>query len=214
MPESVARGTVERARFFLDQAFAIGAADRSTFQHFLEAAIVFARSVTFHVQKQYAHADGFADWYAGWQERLKGDALANFFLVQRNYVLKQGPLRVGKHVEVHLQATVTLTDSVSVKVFRGQPWYHRSPKILIEDAVYPIREMFRTWRQERSRRRVARSTTEGSSTGVAVTENLHFAEEPWSQRPALQLMHEYLSTLNRLVTEAEEKFGIGDPEAA
>lgn len=209
----LARNTLERAAFFVDRAEAVGLADRAAFQHFLEAAIVFARSVTFHLQKEYAHEAGFADWYVSMQQRLRADALASFFLEKRNYVLKEGPLKIGKHVDLHLHAAVTLTASVNVKVIRGNPWYRRSPNILFQDLTYPLRNWARSCYQEWRRRLQARRQPK-TSRDVAIKETFRFAEPPWNTRPATVLLREYLDTLRQLVGEAEKRFGPGDSETA
>ena len=47
---------VNGARFFAAQAVAVSPQKRDEFGHFIEAAIVFGRSATFHLQKEYAHA--------------------------------------------------------------------------------------------------------------------------------------------------------------
>jgi hypothetical protein len=206
---SAGRGTLERASFFVDRAEALGVTDRAAFQHFLEAAIVFARSVTFHLQKEYAHQPGFETWYALWQQRLKADSLAAFFLEQRNYVLKQGPLEIGKHVDMHLYSTVTMTTSVSVKVIRAQPWYRRSPTILWQDAVYPIRNWLHQRRRHQGWTRQSRSLGAERAPSVIVKETLRFAEATWNDRPALELLREYLATLSQVVADAEAKFGPG-----
>ncbi len=209
----LARSTLERASFFVDQAQAIGLTDRAAFQHFLEAAIVFGRSVTLHLQKEYAHTAGFAGWYAPWQQRLKEYALAGFFLEQRNYVLKEGPLKIGKHVDLHLHATIRLTASVNVKVIRGSPWYRRSMKTLWQDASHPVRNWLFQRRQRRENERQSPPLPDAPPQSTIV-ETLRCAGAPWNERPALQLLREYLGVLAELVDEAEATFGPGEPEAA
>jgi hypothetical protein len=205
---SAAKGTLQRASFFVDRAEIVGPGDRVAFQHFLEAAIVFARSVTLHLQKEYSHNSGFDAWYDNWQQKLKADSLARFFLEQRNYVLKQGPLQISKHVVMHLQSTVTITGSLTIKVIRGHPWYRRSPHILWSDAFYPIRAKLRQLRQRLRRSRPA----ETKSSPAKSTETLRFAEAPWSDHPALDLLRRYLRTLADVVEEAEKKFE-GNPSS-
>jgi hypothetical protein len=196
--------------FFVEQAAAVGAADRVRFRRFIETAIVSARSVTFHLQKQYDQIAGFRGWYETWQNRLRADPLARFFTEKRNHALKEGPLEVRKHIDVHVSATVRATMTVSATVTRGQPWYRRSPKILIEDALSPLRSCLHGPLTERRRRRFARESQPAER--VTVSESLHFTEAPWSERPALDLIREYLDTLRTLVEEAEATFGPHDPE--
>ena len=211
MHPSVARDTLERARFFLERAAAISADDRVAFRHFTESAIVFARSVTLHLQKQYARAPEFPGWYAGWQARLRADPLALFFTEKRNYVLKEGPLDIRKHIhlQVHEQARATMT--VTVTVVRGRPWYRRSAKVLIHDASSPLR--MRLHRLIGERRRQPASGPQHPKE-VMVSDSLRFSETPWTERPALDLISEYLDTLGTLVEEADAIFGSDNPEAA
>jgi hypothetical protein len=205
MPESTGRQTLERARFFLAEARGTSIDDRKRLLHFLEAAIVFGRSVTFHLQSQYAHEPGFDSWYTQQQTELKKDPLSRFFLEKRNYVLKVGQLVIGKHVDMHIQSTVHLTTSVSVVVVRGQPWYRRSPRILIADMAYPIRQQLHAWRARR-RQRVDRDSAAECSGRVTLTESVRFADEAWHHRSALDLLSDYLARLEPIVAEAERSF--------
>lgn len=209
---NVARGTLDRARWFLNRARETGVADREEFQHLFEAAIVFARSVTLHLQKQYAHTPKFDTWYSECQQRLERDPLACFFRDQRNFVLKEGPAQIAKHVSVVMHAIAIGESSVVVKVIRGKPWYRRSPRILIQDALYPIRARLTHWRERRRRRRAC--TVRAAPPRSSVSETLRFTVAPWDHRPAVNLLREYLDTLDAIVSEAEMRFGAGDPEAA
>jgi hypothetical protein len=204
MPASTARHTLERARFFLAEARNTRIDDQERLLHFFEAAIVFGRSVTFHLQSQHAHEAGFDAWYGQQQVELMKDSLARFFLEKRNYVLKVGQLAVGKHVDVHIQSTVHLTASVSAVVVRGKPWYRRSPRILIADVLYPLRQSLHSWRDRR--RIAARARARESNGRVTVTESLRFADEAWQDRSALDLFHEYLDRLEPFVADAEKRF--------
>ena len=62
--ESIARRTLRKARFFAGQAEQSKTGQREAFETYLEAAIVFGRSVTYHIQKEFKHENGFDDWYA------------------------------------------------------------------------------------------------------------------------------------------------------
>jgi len=90
--KSVARATIAKARFFLDRADEAGVNGRDAFCNYLKAAIVFARSVTFHLQKEFANRPGFSEWYAEYQKSLKQNQLGRFLLEQRNYLKARLPL--------------------------------------------------------------------------------------------------------------------------
>jgi hypothetical protein len=207
----VARRTLDRAHFFLGQAAEAGAGNRVAFQHYLESAIVFARSVTFHLQKQYAHTTGFDEWYAPWQEKFKNDPLARFFTEQRNYSLKVGPLAVRKHVDIRASVTIRLSVTATGVVIRGQPWYRRSVRILVEDLLAPMRSRVSAWSAERRRR--ALPPPPQSEERTVVTESLRFMSAPGADRPALELLREHLTSLGELVDEAQARFGAAPPEA-
>jgi hypothetical protein len=134
----IAKQALEKARFFADQAQLSVSTNRSAFVNYLEAAIVFARSATFHVQKEYRHEIGFDTWYAEHQQVLKADPISTFFLNTRNFIFKEGPVTVRKVVNMSFQGTIALSGTVSVKVIGSKPWYRRSPKIIWQDFRAPI----------------------------------------------------------------------------
>jgi hypothetical protein len=125
---STAASTLVKAHFFVDHAEQVASKDRDAFGHFLEAAIIFARSVTFHVQKEFGHCGGFDSWYSTWQMRLRTDPLSSFLTNQRNSTLKEGTLGVSKHVAVELNETCFVEEAVNVVVTRGLPWYRHALK--------------------------------------------------------------------------------------
>ena len=135
MARSIAETTLLKARFFVEQASGTQPHDRVRLTNYLEAAIIFTRSVTLHLQKQFAGIPGFEEWYAKQQHQLRADPLSQFLLAQRNYVLKEGPVSVKRIIQLHLTESVHVSESVSVKVVSGKPWYKRSPRILGEDAL-------------------------------------------------------------------------------
>jgi hypothetical protein len=106
--ESIAAGTLRKARFFVEQIRRADTNDRDTITIYLESAIVFARSVTFHLQSQFAHILGFKEWYEEQQRRLGDDPLSRFLLQQRNYVLKEGPAPVNRVIGISIAESVIL----------------------------------------------------------------------------------------------------------
>jgi hypothetical protein len=91
MADSVARQTLDTARFYLAQAKAVATGDRLMFIRHLQTAIIYARSVTFHLQSEHARAPGFKDWWAQQEQVLRDDRRARFLLEGRNFALKEGP---------------------------------------------------------------------------------------------------------------------------
>jgi hypothetical protein len=86
--ELTAEGTLRCSRYFLNRAERAATNDPVGLRYDIEAAIVFARSVTFHLQKELSSRAGFHDWYARVQDRLRTDPVARFLLETRNFILK------------------------------------------------------------------------------------------------------------------------------
>jgi hypothetical protein len=202
--ESVATVTLTKARFFVDQAGRADPNDREAIANYLEAAIVFARSITFHLKSQFAHIPGFKEWYAEQQKRLADDRLSRFMLHQRNYVLMVGPASMKRMIGVSMTESVILSEKISVRVIRGKPWYRRSPKILLKDAIYPIQERIHRWRQRRAQIKAVQQSYRGSSS--VVQDALLFTDAEWEDMPALELLKRQLATLEEIVMQAEEQF--------
>jgi hypothetical protein len=88
------RGAIARAGFFLARAEKCPAEDRVEFESFLESAIVFARTALHRFQKKHrAHAA-----WKGWWNSLAGDPAVEFFRHERDWILKEGPTKVGQRV--------------------------------------------------------------------------------------------------------------------
>ena len=212
---SVASLTLQKARTFVAQARSAEPHDRDRIATNLEAGIVFSRSVTFHLQSQFAHAPGFAEWYAEQQNALRSRPVCRFMLDQRNYVLKVGPTQVHRVVNVELIESVHAHAEITVQVVRGQPWYRRSPRILLDDLVYPLRQRVRIWLERRARRRRLRQSAPPAAMS-ATQDDLYFINPEWSEVPALDLLEQHLSLLAAIVREAESRFvaSSGEPHNA
>lgn len=203
--KSIAAQTLERANFFLDCAQPCAPSDRRAFEHFLEAAIVYGRSVTFHLQKEFSKCSGFGDWYREKQEEMERDPLFRFFLEKRNYILKEGPVSIQKTIAVTISETMVVSSFVEVQVIRGKPWYKRGPKILLQDLRAPLLQKYRKWKYERELAR-RRKIRDAQQRQTEVSEIPHFEEPEWRSRPATDLVREYLRKLTAVVNEAEMRF--------
>jgi hypothetical protein len=69
---------LKEADFFCDRVVE-GGADLFRVQNYFSAFVAAARSVTFALQASIKSAEGFDEWYGGWQDRLRVDKLARFF---------------------------------------------------------------------------------------------------------------------------------------
>jgi hypothetical protein len=203
--QSRARLKLEQAQFFTARASEAIPAQREAFVNFIEAAIVFARSVTFCLQSEYRHKPDFDSWYLGKQEAMKKDPIFAFFRDKRNYVLKEGSADVHKVVSVSIEEHVALSDSVEIKIIRGQPWYRRSPKILWEDLRAAIMKPIRRWLWQRKTKRQHLQLQRRPKV-VEVTESFLFDDPKWKDCPASDFLQEYLNKLEQIVAEAEIRF--------
>lgn len=203
--QSSASLTIAKVRLFLEQARRADRSDYHAISTNLEGAIVFCRSVTFHMQSQFAHVPGFEAWYEEQQNILREQRLSRFLLNQRNYVLKVGPTIVNRTVGVSIIESLMVRGEITVEVIRGQPWYRRSPKILFEDLVYPLRQRIRLWGERRRWRATAKKKT-AESARITNTDEFYFADAEWKEQPAIQLIEQQLAIFTNIVTEAEARF--------
>ncbi len=102
----VAQTTLTKARFFALKARETPPLQRADFAAYLEAAIVFSRSVTFHLQKELSAKPEFANWYSEHQTKLAASPIARYLLEQRNYVLKEGPAKTRRVISVSVGMAV------------------------------------------------------------------------------------------------------------
>jgi hypothetical protein len=202
---TIAGETLKKALLFVRQARNTSPNDREALVANFEAAVVFCRSVTFHLQSQFAHSPGFLQWYETKHEHMRRDPLSRFMLEQRNYVLKVGPAAIRRVINVSVVESVSVTATISARVIRGQPWYRRSPRILFHDLISPLRE-FASQRRSRAAARIeARSAP---PSGAEATHDLYFQQAEWAGSPALDLLEKQLHMLSAVVEEAAGKFDV------
>ncbi len=61
------------------------------FPYYLSAFVSAFRSVTFYLQKQYAHEPAFTAWYETKQQEMRTDPLLKMLVEKRNMAVKQEP---------------------------------------------------------------------------------------------------------------------------
>lgn len=203
---STARVTLDKARFFLERARETKLNERQAFIAYFEAAIVFARSITFHLQKEFASDPDFSSWYSKKQQALAKNRFAKFLLEQRNYVLKEGPVATKRVIEVTMTASLHLSGTATVKVIRGAPWYKRPLHILIEDATYPIRSYIHRLRERRAAAARARRARQEHTISTTTRDEIYFADDEWQTVPAVELIGRQLDAFEAIVSDAEERF--------
>ncbi len=205
MTESSRR--LAKAFRFLELARAEEGRDTERFVDFLETAIENGRSITWVLQKEFAHMPGFEAWYADQQRQMQADPLMRFFRDLRTYTVKKATLMVRRMVSVTATATAYIDASVTVKVIRGQPWYRRPLAVTWGDFKASMLQWLRmqqrrvnAWRRRRQRARRVEPP--------AVVEDHYYFQDPgFNDRPAVVLVEEYLTRLRPIVEAAEQKFG-------
>jgi len=208
---SISRETLEKSRLFLNQAQqAVITGERFKFIANLEAAIVFGRTVTFHIQKEYTHQTKFEDWYGSHEQAMKTDPLMRFMLENRNYVLKEGQVEVIRLISLNISVKfASFTGGIEVDVIRGTPWYRRSPKIIWEDIRTTVNQFLRinklNWLQNRTVAQKPPKTPENTKS-ISNKSNYFFSDTRWQERPALELVSDYLDKLEIIVDDAESVF--------
>ena len=100
--------------------------------------------------------------------------------------------------------SVHVSESISVRIIRGAPWYKRSLKTLFEDTIYPVRERLHRWRNQRAAHRDAKEQAQNSSS--VVREAVFFDVSGWTDTPAVELLYRQLSSFEAIVQEAEARF--------
>lgn len=185
-----ARDTLQRARFFLDEAQKIGSTNRNSFQHHLESAIVFARSVTFHLQKEFKSNDKFNNWYEDAQKKMSQNQLCKFFIDKRNYILKEGPLQIERTIIIRVNEVVEWSDFSFIIFFRSSAFYRKFKKTIDNLSV------FRVFRKQKKEKRFKAI----SSTKV---DRLYFDHHEYKNSHALEVFGEYLDFLEKLLVDWE-----------
>jgi hypothetical protein len=88
------RDALPRARFFLTLAEKCPGEDRVEFESFLEAAIVFGRTALHRFKTKHEAHPAWKRWW----ESLAGDVAVRFVREHRDWILKEGPTKVGQKV--------------------------------------------------------------------------------------------------------------------
>jgi hypothetical protein len=212
---STTRTVLEKARFFAVQAEAAEpaahATDRVPFLANIEAAVIFGRSVAFHLQKEFSNQNGFTAWYHGVQAQLRANPQFQYLLETRNFILKQGPAPIRRTVQVTAYLAMSPEMTCDTFVIRGRPRYRRSQNTLYQDARAKLLGPVRRWKQRRNaaRRREAALHRQATSS-PSVAEGFYFDEPTLATVPVQQIVREYLDALEIIVTEAETRFRASD----
>jgi hypothetical protein len=200
-----ARATLERARFFLRHAVICGTEDPVGFEHYINACVVFGRSVTFQLQNEFKHYPGFDDWYEPLRTKMKEDKLCLFFHEARTFIIhKEGSVRTRE--QVTRSRVVGILPMGWIELPAGDAAWHRRFRAA---ALRPYHRLKLKWFFFRERRRARRLPIE------MVSVDLHFENAgAYGATPALQLTREYLVRMEAMVEEAERHFHLPKGEVS
>ena len=90
------RDAISRARQFIELARKCSFAERDEHEMFVEAAIVYGRAALHRLQAEFKSATGWNPWWDG----LRQDPSVEFFRQERDFLLKEGPTKVGQVIRV------------------------------------------------------------------------------------------------------------------
>lgn len=197
---SVARNTLYGAQYFVANAIAAGGGDLTVFGYNVEAAIVFGRSVTFHLQKEFADCPDFPAWYTDWQTKLNADPICRYFLTKRNYVLKEGPAQLARSVTIFIDAGLTMHAELRHTRISVGPWCHRFYQWFLE--------ILRRVRRSKEKKQIAAKAKSAIDRPAPTRAEVRveFQDSPVPNRQAIDLLKYYLDMLDEVVTEAEGRW--------
>ena len=86
------RDAVSRARYFLSMAKECTAVQRDEYEAFLVAAIIFGRTAFHRLDILLKSKQGLRAWF----DKQWEDPSVQVFKIERDYLLKEGPTKVGQ----------------------------------------------------------------------------------------------------------------------
>jgi hypothetical protein len=94
------RDAISRAYYFIAKANSCLLEEQAEHEAFLEAAIIFARTAVHRLQSKY---ENHPKWKVWWAE-LKNNRESEFFRKERDFILKEGPPKVGQMINYNPEA--------------------------------------------------------------------------------------------------------------
>jgi hypothetical protein len=94
MIQNPTRHTLERAKHDLSE-METAFQDDEEFSYALSSFVDAARSVTFHMQKQYQMKEVFGEWYGSKVAEMAKQPYLRFLVKARNHSIHQGPIPTG-----------------------------------------------------------------------------------------------------------------------
>ncbi len=203
MNGSSARQKIEQARYFIIQALKAGQEDREELLYNFEAAIVFARSITFCLQKGFCDKEGFSAWYSIKRNEMKQNPLFRLFLERRNYILKKGTTAVHKKISIEVKETISFSDPITCRIIHSRPWHGETLIRILKTALSLIKRRNKKGGEAEIEKKMK---PEVSTSNLKVTESYFICDSGWAGKDVFKLFGDYLDLLELIVSEAEAKF--------
>jgi hypothetical protein len=121
MAKPQSRDAISRARFFVQKAELCNVQQREECEAYLETAIIFGRTILHRLQSKYSKHPDWKRWWDG----LLSNASVSFFRIERDWILKEGPPKVGQ--------VICLSDSSNLMAV--DLYYYESPNIRVTDTI-------------------------------------------------------------------------------
>lgn len=195
------RQKLNQARILAGDTRRVGPVNWDAFAGYLEAAIVFGRSVIDHLSKEYTgYADvnrkAFTKWHASQELRMDSghpgaDPLLAYFRDTRNVVVHEHAAPLGRQTQLFVAANALLVLPWRTKLVRLRAAVPRGPSAIVREV--------RSWR--------GRTPTPQRSPVLAPPEHRAFFDDPLLRnRPAEEVVDQYLDLIESIVTDAEQRF--------
>src|SRR5215813_10550286 len=121
MVTSQSRDAISRARFFVQKAESCSVRQQEECEAYLEAAIIFGRTVLHRLKSEH---DKHPKW-DGWWNGLLSNASVSFFRVERDWFLKEGPPMIWQVIRLGDSSDLVAADL----------YYFESPDIRATDTI-------------------------------------------------------------------------------
>lgn len=104
------RQKLQEAEYFLSKMEEVFEND-DFFSYNLSAFLSAARSITFHMQKQYKHQDGFNDWYCQKQKEMRADCKLVYLNKARADEVHKKPVQTVATRQVNVTLSTIIADT-------------------------------------------------------------------------------------------------------
>lgn len=92
MSTAHSRTALGRAEFFLHLAEKCTPDQRAEFEAYVDASIIFARTALHRLKSKCSNHPSWRNWFT----QLKGNPAVEFFRDNRDFLLKEGPTKIGQ----------------------------------------------------------------------------------------------------------------------